>query len=344
VLTGIPEAAKVLLVKPSALGDIVHTLPFLAALKERFPRAEVHWVVARGLHKFLEEHPLIHRLWVIDKQHWKKLWRIRETAGEIASLFRSLRAESFDLAVDLQGLLRSGLITRASRAPRRVGFRSAREGSPLFYTHRVTVRPDDHAIRRNLAVAEYLGCAADDVRYPLPPLPGRGELDFELPRDYAVLVPSAGKPANRWPAERFGKLAAMLPVESVVVGAGGDADIAGQVVIASGGRAISLAGRTGLKEMAAVVRDARFVVCNDTGPMHIAAAVGVPVFAIFGPANPDRTGPYGPIHTVIREEMDCAPCYRKSPCRNWVCLEAVSVERVHEAITHRMRLDASSSP
>jgi lipopolysaccharide heptosyltransferase I len=322
------EFSKILVVKPSALGDIVHSLPFLNSLKGRFPNAEVHWVVAWGLHEFLEGHPMIDKLWVIRKDQWKKLKRGAETIRELKALFRDLGRERFDLAVDLQGLLRSGLITMATKAGARAGFREAREGSRLFYTHRIRGGRNVHAIERYLKMAEHLGCRSE-VEYPFPPLPKRPP---GLPKEYVVIAPGAGKEANRWPARRFGEVASGLTLKSVVISGGADAHIAGEVVSASGGNAVSLAGKTTLKQMASVIRGAKYFISNDTGPMHIAAAFGVPVFAVFGPANPNRTGPYGDVHTIIKADVDCAPCYRKKKCRNWKCLEELPVDKVLNAI------------
>jgi heptosyltransferase-1 len=327
------EIKKILVVKPSSLGDVVHSLPFLYSARRCFGEAEIHWVVASAFSGLLEGHPLIDRLWVIRKDLWKSLSRSAETAREIRQLFRGLRKERYDLAVDLQGLLRSGLITMASRATMRVGFREAREGSRLFYTHLVTGGRDVHAVDRYLKIASFLGCPTSEVRFPLeapgPPPEGLSS------GDYAVLVPGARWKAKRWPAERFGGLASMLPLKSVIVGAGADREIAASVVEHSGGKAVSLAGETTLGELVAVIKNASFMVCNDSGPMHIAAALGVPVFAVFGPTSPLRTGPYGGIHTVIREELPCAPCYRKGGCKEMKCLESITVERVYRAIMEK---------
>lgn len=157
------------------------------------------------------------------------------------------------------------------------------------------------------------------------------------------MTPSAGKEANRWPAENFGRLAARLPLPTVIIGGKSDIPVAEAVVRHAEGRAISLAGRTTLKELIPVIGGASYFVTNDTGPMHIAAALGVPVFAIFGPANPVRTGPYGTDHTIIREELPCSPCYAWKPCDNWRCMEAITVDRVLATIEAKMGRHAAAS-
>jgi ADP-heptose:LPS heptosyltransferase len=151
------------------------------------------------------------------------------------------------------------------------------------------------------------------------------------------VVPGARKPANRWPANRFGKLSSLLPIKTLVIGSREDIHLADMVVETSKGNAVSIAGKTDLKSLIEVIRGARFVVSNDSGPMHIAAALGIPVFALFGPANPVRTGPYGRGHKVIREEVSCAPCYRRT-CDDLRCMEKLSVERVIDAIKEHQQL------
>lgn len=327
---------KILVVKPSSLGDIIHSLPFLNSIRKCLPEAQIHWVVARGFDDLLVDHPMLDKVWVINKEQWKKITAAGKTINELRALYRNLKKENYDLVVDLQGLLRSGVLTGATGSATRVGFKEAREGSRLFYTHTVKGGRDIHAVERYLKVASFLGCKTDEIKYPFPTLPAARSLGLALPEQYVVIAPSAGKEANRWPAERFGKLASLLPLKSVVVSSKADEPLANEVVSHSSGQAISIAGKTNLKELAAVIKEARYFISNDTGPMHIAAAFGVPVFAIFGPANPLRTGPYGAMHTVISEDISCAPCYRKKKCRNWICIDSISVEKVLSAITAKI--------
>ena len=326
---------KILVIKPSSLGDIIHSLPFLGALRECFPRAEIHWVVARAFYGLLEGHPMLDRLRVFDKDKWKRLSGITGTAGEIRAFIRNLRSEKFDMAIDLQGLFRSGLIAWASGAKVRIGFKEAREGAGLFYNHKVSADRDMHAVQRYLKPAAFLGCNVSEVRFPMPPLP---PAPAGLPNEYAVIAPSAGKEANRWPARRFGELAARLPLKSVIVASSSDSRIAEEVAAASSGKALSLAGKTDLKGLASVIKGAKFLVSGDTGPAHIAVALGIPVFTIFGPANPKRTGPYGDMHTVIRLDLPCSPCYRKKKCRDWKCMEDLTVGMVFDSIRQRRHL------
>ena len=326
------EYKKILIIKPSALGDIVHSLPFLAAVHARYPDAEIHWVVARGLHQFLEGHPLISKLWIMDKEDWKKISRLPRSLLEIIRFGRALRRENFDISVDLSGLLRSGLTTWFAGAGERLGFSDSDEGSSFFYNRKIEGGEAIHAIDRYLKLARLMDCRIFGIEYPMPPLPETTPILEQLPGEFCIMAPSAGKEANRWPAERFGQLAATLPLSTIVISCQADAAVAEAVVQASEGQAVSIAGKTGLKELVALIGRAKCMICNDTGPMHIAAALGVPVFALFGPANPVRTGPYGEIHTIIRRDMECAPCYRWQPCKHWRCMLDLTVDEVAEVV------------
>lgn len=321
--------SKALIVKPSSLGDIVHSLPFLNALKKTHPHADVHWVVARGLEGLLEGHPMIERPWIIDKDKWKRISNVPSTIGELGTLMSGLGRERFDIAIDLQGLFRSGLITRASQAPLRVGFKEARELSSMFYNHVVAGGRDLHAVDRYMKVAADLGFDTSVVEFPILTSPYETGVG-----DYAVIVPGARWDTKIWPASKFARLAASLPIRTFVLGSMSDAIRADEIASGSNGRSTSLAGKTSLKELAHVIKGARFMVCNDSGPMHIAASFGVPVFAIFGPTNPLRTGPYGNGHTIFQSNVECSPCYKKK-CADLRCMENVTPNEVLGAIRSR---------
>jgi len=325
---------KILIIKPSAWGDIIHTLPFLDVVHKQFPNAEIHWVVAKGLHTFLENHPLIHKLWIMDKDGWRDIKRSLQITAEINVFRKGLKNEQFDISIDLSGLLRSGLITWAAGAKYKLGFSDSDEGSPFFYTDKIVGGEKIHAIDRYLKLARLLGCDISTINYPMPILPDISHLTDAIPERFCIMAPSAGKEANRWPAERFGKLAAQLSIPALIIASRGDKKIADKVVRASNGKAINMAGKTTLKELVSLISKCSYFICNDTGPMHIAAALNKPVFALFGPANPIRTGPYGKIHTIIQEKLKCSPCYARKPCKkhNWHCMKDITVEKVASII------------
>lgn len=321
--------SKALIIKPSSLGDIVHSLPFLSSLKKTHPDASVHWVVARGLEGLLDGHPLIDRLWVINKDKWKRITSAPDTLREFSALMSGLAREKFDVAIDLQGLFRSGLITRLSQAPLRIGFKEARELSTLFYNHLVEGGVELHAVDRYMKIATHLGLDTSSVDFPMLTAPYNTG-----PDDYAVLVPGARWDTKIWAASNFAALAASLPIRTFILGGSSDSARADEIASGSGGKATSLAGKTDLKELAYVIKGARFMICNDSGPMHIAAGFGVPVFAIFGPTSPLRTGPYGKGHTIFQSDLDCVPCYSKK-CGDLRCMRAITPKEVLSAIKSR---------
>src|SRR5208283_788566 len=328
---------KLLIIKPSSLGDVVHSMPFLNVMRESFPAAEIHWVIARGLEGFLDSHPMVQKLWVINKDHWKKIKKIPVNVSEIRTLIGALKSECYDIVIDLQGLLRSGLLTAATKAPLRLGFSEAREGSRIFYTHKINGDRDMHAVDRYLKIAAAMGCDTGTVAFPMPLVkesPAIRQLKQET-GDYAVLAPGARWKTKLWPAERFGQLCSLFSIKSIIIGGRADAALAEDVLLHAEGKAVSMAGKTDIKEMISLIREARFMVTNDSGPMHIAAAYGVPVAALFGPTSPVRTGPYGSGHVIIKTANDCAPCYKRN-CRNIRCMSSISVEEVYERIKGRL--------
>jgi lipopolysaccharide heptosyltransferase I len=324
---------KILIIKPSSLGDVVHCLPFLYVLHECFPDAAIHWIVARGNEGVLEGNPRISKLWIIDKDSWKDFGRLSNTLSEIKGIAAALRKEKFDMVIDLQGLMRSGLMAMATGAPVRIGFSEAREGSHLFYTHKVRGGKGIHAVDRYLKVARALGCQVEEISFPLP-LTGESEKISRIRNelgDYAVIVPGARWHTKQWPAEKFAALASEFGLRSLIVGSAADRGPASIIGEASGGKAVSLAGETDIRELIDVIRGARYVITNDSGPMHIAAACGIPVIAIFGPTNPALTGPYGSNHIIVQSPVDCSPC-RKRKCDDMKCMKGISVGQVMEAI------------
>jgi len=332
---------KALVVKPSSLGDVVHSLPFLHSLKKCMPHVRVHWVIAEPLKELLEGHPLIEKLWVIKKDNWKKPAKIFETLSEFKALSRGLKAQRYDIAFDLQGLLRSGIITKSSGAKIRVGFKEAREGGHFFYTHKVEGGKGIHAVERYLKIARFIALdvpCEPEIEFPLI----RVE-DFTPPlKEYAVLAPGARWASKRWPARDFSKLASMLPIKSLVIGSNSEKILADEVAAASGGKAVSWAGKSGVKELIEIIRHARFMVTNDSGPMHIAAALGVPVIAVFGPTDPVLTGPYGKgKRVVVRDKTECAPCRRRE-CPDMKCMRALTPERVLNEIKKAIALSSPS--
>jgi heptosyltransferase-1 len=272
---------RILIIKPSSLGDVVHALPTVNLIRRKFSDAHISWLINDTLSSLLKHCPLINQRIEFPRHRYAKL----------PDLLRRLRRERFDLVVDLQGLLRSGLLSWATGAPRRIGLSDAREGAHLFYTETVAVARA-HAVDRYLLAAKHLGCNAGPVEFALG-LEGRAPS-----RPLIALNPLARWETKIWGDDNFSALLDHLPAERVVlIGSAAERD---RIERINRGRARNLAGQLDLYELAGLYRQCAVVITNDTGPMHLAAAVGTPVIALFGPTDPALVGPYGPGHTVLR--------------------------------------------
>ena len=345
---------KILIIKPSSLGDVIHSLPFLKAIKNTFHDAEIEWVISKNLKEILEGNPLINRLIVFDKDSWTKIGNLSKTVKEAIGLINILKSGHYDMVVDLQGLLRSGLITFFTSSPLKVGFKNAREGSSIFYNKKISVNGSLHAVDKSLEIAKAIR-QGSGVRGQSTTHGGSGKAEFPLnvdktaaenikkllgglkEKEYVVVIPSARWKTKRWSPENFGTLISKLSVPCIVTGSKADEQIVKEVMRFSNGKGTNFCGKTDLKELTALIAGAKAVVSNDSGPMHIAAAIGVPIIALFGPTDPYRTGPYGWSEIraeqekknikVIRALISCSPCFKKK-CKDLLCMDGISVRTV----------------
>jgi len=324
---------RILLIKPSAIGDVVHALPILNLLRKRWPGAHISWLVTPGCAGLLEGHPQLDEVILFERHRYARLWRDPESLMELLGLTRELRHRKFDLVVDLQGLFRSGWLTYQTRAPIRIGFSNAREFAWLGYNHKVPVETmEQHAIERYLAVTDLLGCGGD-VEFVFATSDEDRAFAMNLTRDierYALLFPGTNWPTKRWPVAHFAALveplAKQFGLRTIVGGSPGEAQLASQIR-----GAVNLAGRTNLRQLTALIERADLVISNDSGPMHIAAALGKPLVALFGPTNPIRTGPYKREDSVVRLDIPCSPCYTRR-CVHQSCLRWLSIEAVLQTV------------
>ena len=333
----------ILFIKPSSLGDIIHAMPTCAAIRRAYPKARLTWLVKRGWAGLVERIDGVDRVWPVESTF--KGW---------LSQVSLLRAEHFDLVVDLQGLFRSAAIGWLSGSPLLVGFANGREGSPWFYSKRVPVPPlEMHAVDRYLLVAKTVGAGdsgTPEFRFRIPQT-DYDEVDRLLSgsgvtpgTSWVAMNVSARWPTKMWPAASFADVADRLQQEGsgpVVMIGGPDerADVA-RVNGMMTTPAIDLAGATTVGLLPALLSRASLLITNDSGPMHIAAAVGTPVVALFGPTSAVRTGPYGVGHGVLTGKVPCSPCFSRT-CHNTLpleCLKTVSPEQVLTAARARRSL------
>ena len=327
---------NILIVRLGALGDVIHAVPAAAALRKTFPGARIDWLVDAKHRDIVDLVTAIDRTVALERP---------TLAGWTAAL-RALRAITYDIAIDLQGLMKSAVLARASGAARVVGF-------SIWHLREKTARPfysdahdaeGGHVIRKNLRLLRSVGVEEDEIRFPLADVatPALDELRRRIPADrpFALVNPGAAWPNKRWPPERFGELAAFLRDECgltpVVVWGPGEELLADAVIAASSGAAVA-APPTRVADLVALARAAALFVSGDTGPLHIATAVGTPTVSLFGPTDPDRNGPYAPGDVAVSRYEACG-CHYDRRCHEptW-CLGQVEVAEVCAAVQRRMR-------
>lgn len=341
---------RILLIKPSSLGDIVHALPALSALRRRFPHAHITWLVKQEWAEILNGHPDLTNVMAAEL-HWR-CW---------PRLVAQLRRAKYDLVLDLQGLLRSGLLTWSTGAPTRIGFAAGREGSPWWYSDRVHLPVPEvalwrqipmHAVDRNLVLAAHVGA---DITKPAFRFPNLSEETVRMERKLRGLGVEPGEPLiavapvdrhrlRSWPLERFSEVGLQLVKmgagKIVLIGTTGQRDLLQPFIERLPTGLVNLVGQTTIRELAAILQRVQLLLANDSAPLHIAAAMGTPVIGLFGPTSIVRARPFGEGHRALRVDLPCSPCEQKV-CTNknqYECLTAISVEEVVRAAQEYVEL------
>ena len=346
-----PKPKRILIVRLSALGDVVNTLPALTALRRGHPKAYIAWLVEDRVADILHNHPLLDEVIVFPRSKWQQSFSLRRgrwrTLADCYQFFSALRARRFDMSIDFQGNAKSGFLTYMSGAKVRVGFdrRNSAEGNVVFTNRRVPIE-DPHIVRaeKYLALARAAGGATGPVRAILPTWPAEAARAKALLREAGVtrrplIVIHPGTSEfgafKRWPPERFGQLARRLARHwnAGILVTWGPRERALAVKVASAaGRSAAVSPPTqSIRELAELIRQADLFISADTGPMHIAAALGVPVVALFGPKDPVLHGPYGERTRVVRADVDCSPCTKRS-CGDVKCMRSITPEMVMAAV------------
>jgi lipopolysaccharide heptosyltransferase I len=324
---------RILLIKPSAVGDVVHTLPILNLLRKRWPATKISWLLTPLCAGLLDGHPQLDEVILFKRDRYAASWYDPSALSELFALKRELRAKQFDLVIDLQGLFRSGWLTKQTKAPMRIGFANAREFAWLAYTHKVPVENlEQHAIDRYLLITNLLGCPRDPVEFIFATDDTDRRVAAELTAGadrFALLFPGTNWQTKRWPIEHFAALVEPLEkqfnLKCFVGGAPNEVSLASQIRGAT-----NLAGKTNLRQLTALIERAALVISNDSGPMHLAAALNKPLISLFGPTNPTRTGPYKKENSVVRLDIPCSPCYSRK-CSHQSCLKWLTTDSVLRA-------------
>ncbi|MBS1790312.1 MAG: glycosyltransferase family 9 protein [Acidobacteria bacterium] len=345
-----PIPNKILIVRLGAIGDVVHTLPALAALRTALPEAYLAWAVERGgSAKLLNGNPYLDELIELDLRGWRKNWKAAETRTAMRAGFSALRNAKFDLALDFQGLLKSAAVSWLARVPRRVGFdkESLREpASRWLTTEHVWADDQDHVIKKNLRLVASLGCdVPPQFEFPI----NLDASDEQFAQEQwernqgalAILNPGGGWPTKLWHTSEFAQIADRLweayGIRSAITYGPGELTLAQMVVAQSKtGAAFPLAST--LKQFWALARRAKLFLGGDTGPMHLAAAARTPIVALFGPTSARRNGPFSPNDLVVeRFDLDCrTDCYRRY-CSHTSCMK-LPVEQVWQAVVKRLQV------
>jgi lipopolysaccharide heptosyltransferase I len=367
---------RILLIKPSAVGDVIHTVPVLARLRERYPRARIDWLLTPAIAELMGRHSALSNAVLFDRHTFSRFGRSWGATKGLFDLMSALRRTRYDLVIDLQGQMRSAILTMASGAPVRIGFdrpragvdkstcqrlgkqtlphgwKGAREGAWISYTHRIPIPTlDVHAVDRYLWVSRLLGLrfGPPDFRIPVPSaaterIAGLLRKNGLENRPLAVLVPGTVWETKHWRVNGFADVARYLLSTGWSVALAGSAKehLRCQAVAAVCPGVRDLSGQTTLSELAALLQMSSMCVSNDSGSMHLAVALGTPVVSIFGPTDPVWVGPYGHPEAVLQASLACAPCYlrklRGCPhdhrCMNEVT-SAMVIERVRQTIASR---------
>lgn len=344
------SSSRILIIKMSSIGDVVHALPALATLRNRFPKADIAWVVEEKSYDILVNNPYLNQLILFDRKkisrlfksgHWLQGWT------ELRKLRKKLTSPRFDISIDLQGLARSAVIVFLAKAKQRIGCYGMRELSNLFSLPPKSGNPNVHAVDRSLQVIQSLDKNIETIiEFPIviaePETRFADEfLNQNQVSDTDTIIGinlGASHPLKLWPQDKFVELINQLQQENqyrvILFGASTDTAFADRICVSLKTQPINAVGKTKLRQLAALAKRCAVFVSGDTGPLHIAAAVGTPVVGLFGPDDPNKTGPYTEQKIILWKELECSPCSNIKTCSHaQECMQKITVDEVMMAIT-----------
>lgn len=328
---------NILIVKLSAIGDVIHALPVAYALKKTYPAVKLTWVVEPPAYELLQENPYIDEVILFEKKKFKSFWGFWRNYPRFA---RRIRQVKYDAVLDLQGLFKSAVIAWTARGARRLGVCDMRELSDLVSQPVVGANCGGHIVERYLDVARALGCNCDEVVFPLLPTAAEKRqaamivehAGVKNQNPYVVLAVGANWPNKRWPTRYFAQLCDWLYARELIPVLCGSGVVDERLVVDITAQAeippVDIVGRTTLRQLAAVMQNARAVVGGDTGTVHLAAGLGVPVLMLLGPTDANRNGPYKQPHNAIEVGYDCRHCWKRQCAKERECLEGIPLAEV----------------
>ena len=329
------DPKKILIVLHGSIGDVTRALPLASLLRRGFPGASLAWSVEPAAAPLLEGNPFIDEVLVFDRRHW---WK------SFAPFLSTLRSKRFDLALDLQRHLKSGMISWASGAPLRLGFHRAdsKEGNWLFNNLHIERCGEQIAkLDHYLKFAERLDIPSAPIQWTFnltaQEQAAADKILAPVAGAYAALFAGSRWQSKQWFPKQMAECAASLQrdfgLSVVLLGAGADRELARQAMVGASHRMHNLVGRTSLREAMAIIQRAKICIGPDTGLMHIAAALGTPVISLWGASEPRRSGPFGFADLTIRGQAPCAPCYKKTCPIGRICMQSISAPQIAAKIS-----------
>lgn len=348
------DPKKILIVKMSAIGDVIHTLPALNAIREKFPEAHITWLVEQEAADIVLGHKALDRVIVSRRKTWiKQLFsgKYHHALKQIRHFLQQLRDTHYDMIIDFQNLFKSGIMVMLARGSQKTGFDKGMEHSEhshIFYNKKIApVSMEIHALKRGLMLLESLGIYCKKTAYHLP-ITKKDRLDIgallkenDINRQKPIICinPQATWPTKLWDKKKFALLADRLNerynAQILFTGGMPDRNEIFAIISLMKTPGTNLAGLTSLKTLAALYEKADCLITTDTGPMHLAAAMGTKIVAIFGPTAPWRTGPYGQNNFIVRSTLLCAPCFKRQ-CSTKACMEKISLADVMQGVNKLM--------
>ena len=350
---------KILIVKTSAIGDVIQTLPALNALRKHYPGAHITWLVEEAAADIIKGHPSLDRILVSKRKRWSKALLGLSGLSAVKEIYRfiqQLRDTEYDLVIDFQSLLKSSVWIALTRAKRKVGYGQGMEHaehSYIFLNERIPpVDMDHHAVLRDLMLLEALGIDSKEIVFNFPIHDHARKQVNDLLTLHSIneavfliaINPVAKWETKLWSNQNFAELADRLieqyGAQVIFTGDADDRKTIETILSRMNGKAVNLSGATSLKTLAALYEKTDVVISTDTGPMHMAAAIGTPVVALFGPTAPWRTGPFGDEHQIVRTGIACSPCFERQ-CPKLDCMKQIRVQDVLDGIERLRTLNGN---
>ncbi len=338
------KGERFLLIRLGALGDILHTRPVAHTLRRHYPQAHITWALEEQHLPMLEGNPDIDEVLLVNTRRWRKAWNW-QTVQEMKRVKHQLRTSRFEVVLDVQGLIKSGVLAYLTQAPVRIGFSAHDCREPLntlFTTHQVAPsRPRQHVIYRNLALLNALEITQFHLAFPFHIPVSAEETADEILRKHGmnkdpfiILNPGAGWKTKQWGSGKYARLSeaitGKLGLRTLLTWGPGEEELVHDIARVSRSSPI-VPPLTTIKELAALLQRALLFVGGDTGPLHLAAALQKPVVGIYGPSDPLRNGPFGTEHLIIRHRLPCSNCFQRT-CPTTQCLQEVGVEEVFQGV------------